>query len=263
MFLEHSKHDLPEYVRDIERTCQHQGNASKGRRIARLFRPLFMTTNLHTPIAQTMIQADPTSSALILGGIICIVTIMGRYYEAQEKIVDMLAYMEDKLSILLEYGSDIYQNNDLVQAALVEVFGDILDFCIKAWQLFRDTDGQPRSSLKHFSKSLVRSFELQFGPIAKKFEKDLQIFEDRAQLCDRRETKEFRSMQVEVMMHQVVQGTRIGADIALLGQQQMSLAERSIGISQAREMKPVEALLRQQEQDRQQGMSIYWFSNRT
>lgn len=256
MFLDHQKGDLTEYVSSIEDLCRKQGNQSRGRRVARLFRPLFRTMNMYAPVAQTMIQADPTSSALILGGITCIMSISDRYLEYQEKIVEILADMEEKLGVLVDYGSNIYQDNDSVQGALMEVFGDILEFCSKAWQMFRDKDGQPRSSLHQFVKSLGSSFEMQFGAILKKFEKDLQTFADRAQLCDRRETKDFRSLQVQFMKHQLVDSMQLRAAMVSIGQQQVSLhtSERQIGMTHAHEMKAIESLIRKQEHDKEQGM---------
>lgn len=176
----------------------------------------------------------------------------------------MLTDMEEKLTILLEYGSDIYQNNDSVQGALMEIFGDMLDFCTKAWHLFQHEDDRRRSSLKLFLKSLGSSFEMQFGPILRKFEKDVQIFEERAQLCDRRETKEYRSMQTQVLKYQVAQGLQTRVDIAFLAQQHMSVYknERQFAISQARETKAIEAMLHKKEQSKQQGTSLDHFTTR-
>jgi len=135
--------------------------------------------NLYAPVAQTMVQADPTSSALFLGGITCIMAISDRFLEYQEKIVEMLVNMGKKIPILVEYGSEVYQNNGSIQEALMEIFGDILQFCTKAYHVFRDEDGKPRTSVYTFVKSLGRSFEIHFGETVKKFEKDLQAFEAR------------------------------------------------------------------------------------
>jgi hypothetical protein len=97
MFLKHGARDPEEYVQRLKTTCREQGEKSRAAKVARLIRPLFNTMNMYAPIARTMIQADPTSSALVLGGITCIMSISSRFLDHQEKIVDVLAEMSPKL----------------------------------------------------------------------------------------------------------------------------------------------------------------------
>jgi hypothetical protein len=207
MFLKHGAASLTEYVNGLERICQEQGEKSRAVKVAKLINPLFETMNMYAPIAHTMIQADPTSSALVLGGITCIMSISSRFLGYQEKIVNMLSEMGTKLEVLLRYGSDIYPDNDEVQRALMEVFGDVLQFCSKAWNLFRHENGEPRNSIKAFLTSLGKSFEMKFGDIISKFDKDLEAFNAIAQYCDREETKGFRHLGLQFMHHQLA-GTR-------------------------------------------------------
>ncbi len=226
MFLKHRAGDLAEYVKHLELTCREQGEKSRAAKVARLIRPLFDTMNMYAPIARTMIQADPTSSALVLGGITCIMSISSRFLDHQEKIVNVLAEMGEKLEILLKYGSDIYANNDEVQNSLMVVFGDILQFCSEAWNMFLHENGEPRSSVKAFITSLGKSFEMKFGDILSKFDKDLAIFNERALLCDRRKTKEFQGLQLRYMEHQLAKTQNNFSAICSMGQRMIETVNR-------------------------------------
>jgi hypothetical protein len=222
MFLKHGAASLTEYVNGLERICQEQGEKSRAVKVAKLINPLFETMNMYAPIAHTMIQADPTSSALVLGGITCIMSISSRFLGYQEKIVNMLSEMGTKLEVLLRYGSDIYPDNDEVQRALMEVFGDVLQFCSEAWNLFCDENGEPRNSVKAFLTSLRKSFEMKFGDIISKFDKDLQAFNAIAQYYDREETKRYRHLQLQFMQHQIA-GTR---GILSMGERMIATADQ-------------------------------------
>ena len=256
MFLKYRKSDLAQYVSGIEDICRKQGDQSKGLGVARLFKPLFGTMNLYAPVARIMIQADPTSSALVLGGITCVMAINDRVLTYHDKIVEMLADMGEKIPILIEYGSEIHQNNDSVQEALVEVFGDILQFCSKAYHMYWDKDGKPRTSAYTFIKALGKSFEMHFGETVQKFEKDLQHFEDRAQLCDRRETKDFRSLQVQYMRHHTKQVMHMHQAMLSMSQQQMpiSMNERPMEMLEGWGTMMIEAMHHEQEQEKANGI---------
>lgn len=256
MFMDHSKGDLIQYIKGIEGICQKQGDASKGRKIAKLFRPWFSTINQYAPIAQTMIQADPTSSALLLGGITCILSISERYLEFPEKILDLLADMGEEIDLLTEYGSDIYRNNDAVQVAIVEVFGDILQFCRLALPLFRGKDGKERSSAHSFLKALKNSFQGYFGDVLKKYETDLRIFEERAKLCDRREERDYRSVQADVSRYQLAQTMHVRADLMSVRQYHASTiaSGRPFTSPQSDPMKIVEAILLKHEEEKEKGV---------
>jgi hypothetical protein len=193
MFEQHSAGDLTQYVHNIEAIFETQGQKSHAGKVARMFRPLYETMNLYAPIARTMVQADPTSSALILGGITCIISVSQRFLNYQEKIVEMLSEMGRKLEILFRYGREIYYNNEDVLRPLLSVFADILEFCSAAWRMFRDKNGDPRSSAKTFFTSLGKSYETKFGEVIRKFELDLKDFEERALLCYRQDVKQFQT----------------------------------------------------------------------
>jgi hypothetical protein len=253
MFLKHSAGDLTEYVKGLERICKEQGQKSRAAKVARLIKPLFETMNMYAPIARTMVQADPTSSALILGGITCIMSISSRFLDYQEKIVDVLSEMGEELEVLLEYGSNIYPDDDRVQSSLMVVFGDVLQFCSEVWNIFRDKNGEPRSSVKTFLTSLGKSFEMKFGEILSKFDKDLQVFNERALLCDRREKKAFQHLQLQFMERQFVETRENFSGMFSMGQRMIATANQGwLEENQTRMQRRIEDAQAKKEQEYQE-----------
>jgi hypothetical protein len=67
---------------------------------------------------------------------------------------------------------------------------------------------------------------MKFGDILSKFDKDLQLFNERALLCDRRETKEFQSLQIRFMKHQLVETQKNFSGILSMGQAMIETINR-------------------------------------
>ena len=177
--------------------------------------------NMYAPIAEAMIQADPTPSALILGGITCIMSISKRFQEYQERIAKMLSEMLEKLDILLKYGTNIYKNNSQVQSALIEVYGDVLDFCIQASKLFLDDKGKERSSLKTFLTSLGKSFESKFSDILYRFDRHIKAFESAATYVDRERGEADREVASQFMQSQIYESNQIHKGVDAIGYQML------------------------------------------
>jgi hypothetical protein len=231
MFLEHQKGDLNSYVQTIQAACIKQEKKSRSIKIAKLFEPLLRTMNVHLPAVQTMIQADPTPSALILGGIVCIMQISSKFIEYQGKVAKFLSRLELKVHVLSEFSEYVYRTDSSVQTALTEVYGDILDFCREALKLFVDDKGKERGGLKTFSHSLWQGYQMKLEAIVEKFNEDLEHFEDRARVCDRMREEYFRAIQYQFMQQQhqnhedVVGFFSIGRDMLAQGSQRQIEAD--------------------------------------
>lgn len=213
MFKEYEKGSLAQYTAHIENLCKKQGEASKGMKIANFVRPWYRVMNQYAPVAETIMQADPTSSTILLGGITCILSISDRYGNFPEKIMDTLSVMGDKIDLLTKYGEDVYQDNDSVQGAIVEVFADVLRFNKRALQLLLHEDGRPKSTARMFFKSVISSFQGHFGDIVGKFEKDLAKFEEQAKLCSTIETHQYQSNHTEALVYIASEIMQTRADI--------------------------------------------------
>jgi len=203
IFLHYEAADLKQIVTAIESFVQDHGRKSRALKVANILHPLFEFMNMYAPIAQTMIQADPTPSALIFGGITCVMSISKRFRDYQEKMLKMLSEMLEKLDILLKYGDNVYKNDSEVQKALMEVYGDILDFCVHASRLFLDDKGNERSSLKTLFTSLWTSFESKFSEILYRFERHIKAFESYATYVDRERGIADRAVVNQFIQYQV------------------------------------------------------------
>ena len=163
--------------------------------------PIFTTSRKYLAVANTAVQADPTPSAWVLAGIVCVMQVSSGYLLYQEKLANVLSRMGQKASILTQFG-DLCQDDDQVQQALVEVYGDILDFYREALKPLLDENGNIKKSLKLFGKTLLKTFnESNFGHIAESFETHLENFKDAALLFRTREEAVFRDKQQILGQH--------------------------------------------------------------
>jgi len=163
--------------------------------------PIFTTSRKYLTVASTAIQADPSPSAWILAGIVCVMQVSSGYLFYQEKLATVLSRMGQKASILTQF-DDLCQDDDQVQQALVEVYGDILDFCREALKPLLDENGNIKKSLKLFGKTLLKTFnDSNFGYIAESFEAHLENFKDAVLLFRTREEAVFRHKQQMLGQH--------------------------------------------------------------
>jgi hypothetical protein len=163
--------------------------------------PIFITSRKYLAVARTAVQADPSPSALVLAGIVCVMQVSSGYLLYQEKLANVLSRMGQKANTLTQFG-DLCQDDEQVQQALVEVYGDILDFCREALKPLVDENGNIKKSIKLFGKTLLKSFdESNFGHIAESFERHLENFKDVALLFRTREEAAFRDKQQTLGQH--------------------------------------------------------------
>lgn len=141
------------YIESISLALCEQKEKSWITKIARLVEPIFTTSRKYLAMANTAIQADPTPSAWVLAGIVCVMQVSSGYLLYQEKLANVLSRMGQKASTLTQFG-DLCQDDDQVQHALVEVYGDILDFCREALKPLLDENG----NIKKASNCLAKRF---------------------------------------------------------------------------------------------------------
>jgi hypothetical protein len=160
-------------------------------------------------------------------------SISKRFEDYQEKMARILSEMLGKLDILLNYGENIYKNNTQVQKAFMEVYGDVLEFCIQASRLFLDDKGKERSSFTTFVTSLGKSFESKFSDVRYKFDVHLKAFEDIAmyvdrekQEADRRRMDADRAVASQFMQYQIYESNQIHSGIDFIGEQMLVTNQR-------------------------------------
>lgn len=261
LFKDYEQGSLTQYTARIENLCKSQGQASKGMKIAKFVRPWYKVMNRYAPVAETIMQADPTSSAILLGGITCILSISDTYGSFPEKIIETLASMGDKIDLLTKYGEDVYQDNEFVQGAIVEVFADVLQFNKRALPLLLHDDGRRKSTARMFFKSITSSFQGHFGDIVDKFENDLLKFEEQAKLCSRTEEHQYRSYNAQAQGFMMSKIMQTQADLHQYHVSAMSNHAQHSAI-QGQSVAMIEAPRRKQEDEAENRGSFYYIPYR-
>jgi hypothetical protein len=90
------------------------------------------------------IQAGPAISSIVVGAVRIVIDLAIGFVTFFSKLTDMLCQFEDYLGPLAEYAKAPH-NLALVQEAVANVYGDLLDFCQKARRVFIDINGDRRN----------------------------------------------------------------------------------------------------------------------
>lgn len=112
------------------------------------------------------IQASPDVSSIAVGGMKLIVDIAVGFTRYFGKLTNMLDRLSEIIAPLERYAERFELLN--VGNALIDVYGDILDFCKASSALFLDKNGRSKipTTLKIFLHQQWEPFETEFGDIA-------------------------------------------------------------------------------------------------
>jgi hypothetical protein len=193
-FESYASSGLADYLEKLEAACQRHREEHYGFKVIAWFEPIFKVAELFTPVASVAIQAYPNPGSLVLGGVVAVLQITSRLLSYQKLTVQMLSKMGRKARILLDYEKDVYKDDYPVQKALVQVYGDIIAFCQKAFR-FLTENGQLRAKVKGLGLILFRDYESQLNKEVQAFESHIEDLESRACLCDKKRLKELRDSQ--------------------------------------------------------------------
>ena len=193
-FESYACNGLAEYTTRLAAACQKHRDESKIFRVFDWFEPLLKAVDLFVPAAAVAIQAYPNPSSLVLGGIVATLQTTSRLLNYQKLAIQMLSKMGKKTVVFMEYEKEIYKDDYLVQRALVEVYGDIIDFCRKAVRQVNEK-GKLQIKVKGVVLSIFRDFESHLGEEVKRFENDVEDLEYKALLCGRRRLLELQQGQ--------------------------------------------------------------------
>ena len=192
LFESHACNGLTKYVEEIEAAYQrHRDSKHALLKFQEWFEPIFKAVELFTPAAAVAIQAYPNPGSLVLGGVVGILQITSRLLDYQKRTVQMLERMGRKTRVFLDYKNDIYKDDIRVQKALINVYGDILTFCQKAFK-FMTKHGRSLARVRGMGLILFRDYESQFEKEIHDFEAHLEDVESFALLCDKKRLEEVR-----------------------------------------------------------------------
>ena len=170
---------------------------SRGNKIREWFEPFLKCIELLTPAASVAIQAYPNPGALVLGGIVGLLQTTNRLISYQKLTLRMLARMGLKAQIMLAYERDIYKDDPAVQISLVQVYGDIIAFCLKAFRFVVKTkkNGELRARIKGRTMVMVRDYDSHFEKEVQNFEAHMDHLESRACICFRKHVEKMSESQ--------------------------------------------------------------------
>jgi len=180
---------LAEYLAELARVCQEHRDESRAFQFVDWFEPLYTAVELFMPAAKVFIQADPSPGSLVLGGIVAALQATQRLREYHKLTVQMLARMGRKAHILQAYETVVYKTDDLIQKALVEVYGDILDFCQNAVKLV-SKNRKTIIKVKGYMMSVFKDFDAQLGSFVQAFDTHIDELEALGRLRDKKRLKD-------------------------------------------------------------------------
>ncbi|KAJ6789895.1 hypothetical protein PWT90_03409 [Aphanocladium album] len=188
-FESHACLGLPGYLEELAKICQDHRTESRAFRFVDWFEPLYTAVELFMPVATVAIQAYPNPGSLILGGIIAALHATNRLRDYHRRTVQLLAQMGRKAHILQEYETVVYETDSQVQMALVDVYGDIIDFCQNAVG-FAAKNAKKIRRVKGFRMLIFRDFEAQLGAFGRAFDIHIEHLENLGWLCDKKRLKD-------------------------------------------------------------------------
>ncbi|KAK7913798.1 hypothetical protein PG985_011501 [Apiospora marii] len=142
--------------------------------------PLVQLVDMIRPFADVLNSIYPPAG-MILGGVTYVLSMSKRYVDYQEAVLAFLVRVCKHLSILDQFKKKFPETEEM-QLALADVYGVILQFCVRASKPFVDSKGKPRMTGVSFFKSQFKSFEVEFGDLEKSLATHLKVFDRTAVL---------------------------------------------------------------------------------
>lgn len=207
-FLEHAAEGLDQYADKLYAACKQHRDESVTHRILGWLEPLHKLLELIEPVAKAATSASqiaaPNPSPIVLGGIMSIFELTDRLEQYQKSVLQMLDRMGAKAKILRLIETDLYQDEERMQEALVEVYGDLISFCQKAVvSLGADpTDSKFKAKIKNLKLIVFKDFKAQLGSTVDKFEKDMDRLMDVLLLLGHRQLNSIQRNQGEAQRSQ-------------------------------------------------------------
>jgi hypothetical protein len=127
------------------------------------------------------IQANPDISSIAVGGVKLVVDIAMGFAKFFGKLTDMIDRLSGIIAPLERYAER--SELEIVRNALVNIYGDILDFCKAASTLFLDRNGRSKvhATFDMFLRSQWKPFETEFGEINGRMDHHRRVLLEAAQ----------------------------------------------------------------------------------
>jgi hypothetical protein len=127
------------------------------------------------------VQANPDISSIAVGGVKLIVDVAMGFTKFFGKLADMFDRLSDIIAPLERYAERLELS--IVRDALVNVYGDILDFYRASTAVFIDGTGHSKvhATFDMFLQSQWKPFEAEFGEIDSRLDHHRRVLQETAQ----------------------------------------------------------------------------------
>ena len=149
------------------------------------------------------IQAYPEISSLVVGAVRIVLDLAIHFVAFFGKLTDMICQLEEYLWPLSDYDA-ASRDLDHIQEAVANIYGDLLDFCRRARDVFADRNGKPRklTSLRLFLRVQWEPFEVGFAPIQSDMAHHLDVLSHASQAHQLKESRKAEQERNRVALHE-------------------------------------------------------------
>ncbi|KAH9225245.1 hypothetical protein K456DRAFT_1879109 [Colletotrichum gloeosporioides 23] len=179
-----------DYIKALKDAMSNREHKSKTLKFAQHTRPIYDFASNFTPVAGAASEFSPVPFSPILGGAMCILSIVVKVDDYQTKMVDLLDEMITQLDLLEDYKKEsLFEYDEKVEALQLQVTTHILEFCAEAAAALFNEEGKMKGTWRHVLKVQVKGFDQTFSSFQAQFLRDLKTLRDQRQFQERRNTR--------------------------------------------------------------------------
>ncbi|KAK7986896.1 hypothetical protein PG988_001884 [Apiospora saccharicola] len=171
---------LQQYADAVSDLINDKVQKSQSVRLGKWVAPLVQFVEMSRPFTEALNSIYPPAG-MILGGVSYVLSMSKRHVDYQEAVVSFLVKICKNLSILDRYKKKFPETEEM-QLALIDVYGDILQFCVRASKPFLDGNGNSRATAVTFFRSQIKPFAAEFGDLENSLATHLEVFDRTAVL---------------------------------------------------------------------------------
>ncbi|RFU35207.1 hypothetical protein B7463_g1158, partial [Scytalidium lignicola] len=147
----------------------------RGKPIMKCLQILVVSLDSYGKAIDVFVNTSPLFLAPIWGTIRLLLQAVQNFSQYVDRLLDMLGEVGENLPRFIEY-NNLFPGRSGVQSALVKVYVDTIDFCVKVRNVFL-TQITPREPRDPSVKSFWKTFESEFGAMIQNFRKNRQYLE--------------------------------------------------------------------------------------
>ncbi|KAH8806116.1 hypothetical protein F5884DRAFT_469786 [Xylogone sp. PMI_703] len=165
-------------LHDVQNLDRRQAMVSKTRRLSKRIEPVIKFLQRYAMAVDTLVQFDPTPSALAWGCFRFIIEVANSYAKYFTKMVMMMEEIGDLLPLYERY-EQMFADSVAFREALTNMYFDVVLFLCKARSVFKS------NGVKIFVKSIWNQFEDEFGNVISALTRHTKILEAETTLAHR------------------------------------------------------------------------------